>query len=86
MNIEKINELFKCKFCKEIYKQPVILTCGHKICTKDLPEIHIDNKLKLEAIVKCHICEKLMEVPPKGFLEDKDFSIFADMTGFKGDL
>lgn len=84
MNIERINELFKCKFCQDVYKQPVILTCGHKICTKDIKEITTDTKIKYQDVVKCHICETIMVVPDKGFLIDKDFSIFTDMSGFKG--
>lgn len=83
MNIERINELFKCKFCKDIYKSPVILSCGHKICQKDLEQVCVeteDGKRKLN----CHICDETMIEPEKGFLVDKDFSIFTTTTEFKG--
>ena len=56
MNIDKINELFKCKFCKEIYREPVILTCGHKICNKDLNELRIDCKNLGQKLLQCHVC------------------------------
>lgn len=87
MNIEKINELFKCKFCNEIYKEPIILTCGHKICKKDSVEILVENKsaeFKFQQMLRCHVCHESMNVPENGFPVDKDFNIFANMTGFKG--
>lgn len=87
MNIEKINELFKCKFCNEIYKNPIILSCGHRICRKDLSEIcveRIDEVTKDLTKVCCHLCHEEMIVPEKGFLVDKDFSIFTLASDFKG--
>ncbi len=86
MNIEKINELFKCKFCNEIYKEPIILSCGHKICKKDLSEILVENKveLKFQQMCRCHVCLDTMIVPENGFPVDKDFNIFSNMADFKG--
>jgi hypothetical protein len=83
MNIETINELFKCKFCKEIYKNPLILSCGHKICEKDLQEICIETENE-KHILNCHICDERMFVPERGFPIDKDFTIFASIADFKG--
>lgn len=83
MNIEKINELFKCKFCKEIYKSPVILSCGHKICQKDLEQVCFETE-EGKRKLNCHICDETMIEPERGFLVDKDFSIFTTTTEFKG--
>ena len=84
MNIERINELFKCKFCNEIYKEPILLSCGHKICKKDLMEVLVENKIKFQQLARCPVCSECMIVPEKGFPVDRDFNIFSDMTGFKG--
>ena len=52
MQMNKFEELLKCKICDNIFKKPILLPCYETICHKDL--IYIDGK----ATIECLLCKK----------------------------
>ena len=59
----RFKSLFNCKFCKSVYKQPIILPCGEKICQKDL---ELFSK-SFEGHISCQLCKKEHVIPVDGF-------------------
>jgi len=60
--LEKINDLFKCKLCKVVLVDPIILPCGETVC-----KAHTDEISK----GKCMSCSGTHTVPHEGFPENK---------------
>jgi hypothetical protein len=69
--LEKIKKFFKCKFCNETYSNPIVLSCGDKICEKDLDKIEHKSNENSELQIKCPLCEDIMLLPEKKFPYDK---------------
>ena len=59
----RFKSLFNCKFCKSVYKHPIILPCGERICQKDL-EIFSKSP---EGHIACQLCKKEHVLPADGF-------------------
>jgi len=59
---EKINALFKCKLCKVVLVDPIILPFGETVC-----KAHTDEISK----GKCMSCSGTHTVPKEGFLENR---------------
>jgi len=60
--LEKINDLFNCKICKDVLVDPIILPCGETVC-----KAHTDEISK----GKCMLCSGTHIVPKEGFLENR---------------
>jgi len=60
--LEKIKDLFNCKLCKGVLKDPIILPCGETVC-----KVHSDEISK----GKCMSCSGAHLVPKDGFLENR---------------
>jgi len=60
--LEKINDLFNCKFCKDILVDPILLPCGETVC-----KAHSDQISK----GRCIFCSEVHKAPQNGFLENK---------------
>jgi hypothetical protein len=55
MKIEKINSLFNCGFCRELFQTPVLLPCGEIICRKDLSSLVLPYD---SSLISCCFCYK----------------------------
>ncbi len=66
MKIDRLNTLFICSFCKNTFREPVILPCFEIICKCDLDQIRIDRKT-----VCCPFCDQNHSEPENGFQIDK---------------
>ena len=64
MKIEKINNLFNCSFCNELFKVPILLPCGETICQKDLDVLKSSHN---DSIINCCFCDKQHHRPPDDF-------------------
>ena len=60
--LEKINDLFNCKICKDVLVDPIILPCGETVC-----KAHTDEISK----GKCMLCSGTHIVPKEGFLGNR---------------
>jgi hypothetical protein len=61
---ESFFNIFTCKYCKNIYSNPVIFPCNEAICSKDIESIHHDQTTKT---FKCVFCTQNHKILPKGF-------------------
>lgn len=64
LKIEKINSLFTCTFCNEVFQTPVLLPCGETICQKDLIELQLEAS---SSTINCCFCYKQHHRPLEGF-------------------
>jgi len=60
--LEKINDLFNCKLCKDVLVDPILLPCGETVCKAHTDEIRKG---------KCMLCDGSHIVPKEGFLENR---------------
>ena len=54
MKIDKINKLFHCQFCYELFKEPILLPCGATVCRKDLKNF----KSNKPSLIECFFCQQ----------------------------
>jgi hypothetical protein len=60
--LEKINDLFSCKICKDVLVDPIFLPCGETVCKAHTDEIRKD---------KCMLCSGAHIVSKEGFPENR---------------
>ncbi len=60
--LEKINDLFECKICKDLLVDPIILPCGETVCNVHTEKISEDN---------CLLCTEMHISPKSGFPSNK---------------
>lgn len=63
MKIDKINKLFKCTFCNEIYNNPIILPCSFTCCLKDIEQFKHSNV----NLIECFFCKEDHMRPSRNF-------------------
>ena len=58
-----VDDLIKCPQCKEIFKSPVFLLCGHSICKHHVDEVlkDINNDIENREI-ECLICQRFHRI------------------------
>ena len=82
MNVEHITDLFKCKFCKKCYENPIVLPCGDKICKNDLNQIYSQITLDDNGDIphlRCPSCSESITVPKNGFPIDREMKKLIDI-------
>lgn len=82
INVEHITDLFKCKFCKKCYENPIVLPCGDKICKNDLNQIYsqitLDDNDDIPHL-RCPSCNESITVPKNGFPIDREMKKLIDI-------
>ena len=66
MKIDKLNTLFMCQFCKNTFRDPVILPCFEIVCRCDLNKMRVDD-----STINCPFCDQNHTEPKNGFQSDK---------------
>lgn len=61
-----LGDSIKCAICKETFKDPLILPCGHCIC-KQHEDLHKDTTKE----ILCNICGLFHPIPPNGLVRVK---------------
>ena len=62
--MDSIRSVLTCKYCKNIYSDPIYLPYNKTMCRIHVDELRKENKI---ASIKCIFCKNEHEIPPKGF-------------------
>jgi hypothetical protein len=62
--MDSIRSLLTCKYCKNIYSDPIYLPCNKTMCRIHVDELRKENKI---SSIKCIFCKNEHEIPPNGF-------------------
>lgn len=64
MKIEKINNLFHCGYCRQLFEMPVLLPCGEILCRKDLASLKSPYN---DSMINCCFCYRDHQRPDEDF-------------------
>ena len=62
--MDSIRSVLTCKYCNNIYSDPIYLPCHKTMCRHHVDELRKENK---SASIKCVFCKNEHEIPLKGF-------------------
>ena len=66
--MDSIRSVLTCKYCNNVYNNPIYLPCHKTMCRAHVNELSKDNKM---SAIKCFFCKSEHEIPPNGFLENE---------------
>lgn len=64
--MNKILKAIECPFCKEILRNPVLLTCSHSVCKE-----HVDHAIANRQEIRCAKCGVENWIPNVGFIHNE---------------
>ena len=62
--MDSIRNVLTCKYCNNIYSDPIYLPCHKTMCRMHIDELRKENKT---GSIKCVFCKNEHEIPAKGF-------------------
>ena len=82
--ISDLKDIATCNYCSCIFESPVVLPCLETICQKPVEDMKLIDDSREE--IRCHLCNKLHQIPKDSFLKDRRLTKLIELDYHKIDF